>query len=301
MPLPIVHHPDYQAPLRPDHRFPMSKYGFLREALIERRLLSPGLYVAPGQASAELLALAHDRSYVDRALSLSLSAAEIRRIGLPQTERVFRRGRLSAAGTLLAGRLALRHGIACNSAGGSHHAGPEGGAGFCTFNDVGVAALAMLGQGLARRILVVDCDAHQGDGTAKIFAGDDRVFTLSLHGAKNYPFEKAQSDLDVPLEDGVGDAAYLAALAQALETALAAGPYDLAFYNAGVDVLAADKLGRLALTEDGLRARDRQVIATLRAAGLPIAGAIGGGYDDDPKRLAARHAILFEEAARALS
>ncbi|MBX2854357.1 MAG: histone deacetylase [Rhodobacteraceae bacterium] len=300
MSLPIVHHPDYQAPLRADHRFPMSKYGYLRDALVARGLLRPGLYVAPGPASPEMLALAHNRDYVDRALSLQLTEAEVRRIGLPMTERIFRRGRLAAAGSALAGRLALRHGLACNSAGGSHHAGPEGGAGFCTFNDVGVAILTLRAQGLATRVLVVDCDAHQGDGTADIFAEDPAVFTLSLHGEKNYPFRKAVSDLDIGLEDGVEDTAYLDSLTEALGRAMAAGPYDLAFYNAGVDVHADDRLGRLSLSDDGLRRRDRLVLETLRDAGTPVAGVIGGGYDDQPERLASRHAILFEEAARLL-
>lgn len=301
MALPIVHHPKYQAPLRAGHRFPMSKYGYLRGSLAARGLLSPGLYVAPGPASPELLALAHARDYVDRALSLQLTEAEVRRIGLPMTDRVFLRGRLSAAGTTLAARLALRHGVACNSAGGSHHAGPDGGAGFCTFNDVAVASKALIGQGLVQRILVVDCDAHQGDGTARVFEGDASVFTLSIHAEKNYPFEKARSDLDIGLEDGVADDDYLEVLADALSAALAQGPFDLAFYNAGVDVHAEDRLGRLALTDYGIRRRDRLALETLRGAGLPVACAIGGGYDANPIRLAERHAIVFEEAARLIA
>ncbi|MEO1330485.1 MAG: histone deacetylase [Pseudomonadota bacterium] len=298
MPLAIVHHPQYQAPLRPDHRFPMSKYGYLREALIARGLLAPGGYVAPGPASAAMLSLAHDPDYVSRAFALTLTDREMKRIGLPKTERVILRARLAAAGSALAGRIALTQGVACNTAGGSHHAGPEHGAGFSTFNDVAVAIRALQKAGLIGRALVVDCDVHQGDGTAKIFADDPSVFTFSIHCGKNYPFTKAISDLDVALEDGTEDAPYLTALEAGLETALAAGRYDLAYYNAGVDVHRLDRLGRLALSDEGIRARDRLVLGRLRAAGLPVATAIGGGYDDDPERLATRHAIVFEEAAR---
>lgn len=296
--LPIIHHPDYQAPLRADHRFPMSKYGYLRRTLAARGLIAPGGYLAPAPASAAQIALAHDAGYVARAFDQTLNPAEVRAIGLPGTERVVRRARLSAAGTLLAAWVAFEHGIACNSAGGSHHAGPGGGAGFCVFNDVAVAAANLLAQGVAGPILVVDADVHQGDGTARIFARDPRVFTLSIHAANNYPGDKATSDLDIPLADGVGDADYLAAIAAGLDRALAAARPRLAFYNAGVDVWAGDRLGRLGLSDAGIRARDALVLGTLRARDIPVVGVIGGGYDDDPERLAARHAILFEEAAR---
>ncbi|MEM8989714.1 MAG: histone deacetylase [Pseudomonadota bacterium] len=296
--LPIVHHPDYEAPLRPGHRFPMSKYGYLREALIDRGLMDRGRYLSPAPASEGQVALAHDPGYVARVFGLSLEAAEVKRIGLPGTARVARRARLSAAGTLLAAWLALEHGIACNAAGGSHHAGPEGGAGFCVFNDVAVAIANLLAHGVAAPVLVVDADVHQGDGTARVFAGDPRVFTLSVHAEKNYPQEKARSDLDIGLPDRTGDGAYLAALNAALDEALDRVAPKLVFYNAGVDVWEGDRLGRLAVSVDGIRARDAAVIARIRGAGLPLVGVIGGGYDDDPARLASRHAILFEEAAR---
>ncbi|MEM1314812.1 MAG: histone deacetylase, partial [Pseudomonadota bacterium] len=184
-----------------------------------------------------------------------------------------------------------------NAAGGSHHAGPDYGAGYCVFNDVAVAAAILLAEGGARRVLVVDCDVHQGDGTARIFQDDPRVFTLSLHAAKNFPARKAVSDLDVALSDGTGDAEYLAILADALAEAVARADADIAFYNAGVDPWEGDRLGRLALTLDGLRRRDRLVLETLRGAGLPVAAALGGGYSKDPAELAGRHALLFEEAA----
>ncbi|MGG7568460.1 histone deacetylase family protein [Rhodovulum sp. DZ06] len=295
--LPIAWHPDYLAPLRPGHRFPMSKYGYLRGALAARGLMPPGGFIAPAAAPLRLIAAVHALDYVERVENCALTRGEERAIGLPSTAAVARRGRLSCAGTLLAARLALEHGIACNAAGGSHHAGPDGGAGFCVFNDVAVAAQALLDEGIVRRVLVVDCDVHQGDGTARIFEGDPRVFTYSLHAQNNYPSEKAVSDLDRGLPDGTGDAAYLAALSADLPRIIAAAGADIAFYNAGVDPWAGDRLGRLSLSLEGLRARDRLVLGALRAAGLPVCGALGGGYSTDPEELAARHAILFEEAA----
>lgn len=296
--LPIVHHPEYQVPLKRGHRFPMSKYGYLREALIARGLIERGRYIAPKMASLTEITLAHDFAYAETVFSLTLGQAEIRRIGLPHTDKVVRRTRLSAAGTTLAAWLALETGIACNSAGGSHHAGPDYGAGFCVFNDVAVAIGAVRAQGVAGQILIVDADVHQGDGTARFFWSDPSVFTLSVHADKNYPARKAVSDIDVGLPDGTGDAAYLAVLGAALDEALIASSPVLAFYNAGVDVHGQDRLGRLALSDDGIRARDAMVLAAIRARGIPVVGVIGGGYSPDPQALAVRHAILFEEAAR---
>ena len=297
--LPVVHHPDYQAPLKPGHPFPMSKYGYLREALIRRRLLEPGRYLAPAPASAAQIALAHDAAYVDRVFCGTLAPPEVRRIGLPNTPAVTRRTRLSASGTLLTAWLALEHGIACNSAGGSHHAGPEAGSGYCVFNDVAVAVANLLALGVPGPILIVDCDVHQGDGTARIFADEPRVFTLSVHAEKNFPARKALSDLDIALADRTDDADYLAALAVGLDQALTAVRPRLVFYNAGVDVWAGDRLGRLGLSDAGIRARDALVIGQVRGRAIPLVGVLGGGYDDDPERLAERHAILFEEAAKA--
>jgi acetoin utilization deacetylase AcuC-like enzyme len=296
--LPIVYHPDYIAPLRPGHRFPMSKYGYLREALVARGLLPPsGGTLVPAPVPATMAAAVHAIDYVERVANQGLSPAESRAIGLPNTAAVCRRAFLSSAGTLLAARLALEHGLACNMAGGSHHAGPEGGAGFCVFNDVAIAAQALLDEGRIARVLVVDCDVHQGDGTARIFAERPEEMTVSLHAERNYPTRKAASDADYPLPDDLADRAYMEVLAHALAGA-AAFRADLVFYNAGVDPHVGDRLGRLALTDAGLRARDAMVIGWARARGLPLAGVLGGGYDDEPVRLAARHAILFEEAAR---
>lgn len=293
----IVWHPDYVAPLRPRHPFPMSKYGYLRRALEARGLMAPGRWLAPAALSPLAVGRAHDLAYVERVANLTLSAQETRRIGLPASRAVARRALLSSAGTLLAARLALENGLAANAAGGSHHAGPDYGAGFCVFNDVAVAAAALLAEGLASRVLVVDCDVHQGDGTARIFAGEERVFAFSIHAERNFPARKAVSDLDLGLPDGTGDADYLAALEDGLAEALERAAPDFVFYNAGVDPWEGDRLGRLALSLEGLRRRDRLVLETLRRRGLPVAAALGGGYSREPEELAARHAILFEEAA----
>jgi len=296
--LPIVYHPEYRAPLRRGHRFPMSKYGYLRAALVARRLMpADGGYLAPAPASVAQAAAVHARAYVERVANVELTAAEARTIGLPNSAAVSRRAFLSSAGTLLAARLALDAGVACNMAGGSHHAGPDGGAGFCVFNDVAVAAQALLDEGRVRRILIVDCDVHQGDGTARIFADRPGVLTLSLHAEKNYPARKARSHLDFPLPDGLQDAAYIEVLDHALACCAGFAP-DLVFYNAGVDPHAVDRLGRLALTSDGLRRRDARVLGWARGRGVPVTGVLGGGYDTDPERLAERHALLFEEATR---
>jgi acetoin utilization deacetylase AcuC-like enzyme len=298
MPVPLVFHPDYVAPLRPGHPFPMSKYGYLREALVARRILPPeGGTLAPAPIARPQAAAVHDLAYVERVADVAMTAEESRRIGLPNSAAVARRAFLSAGGTLLAARLALETGLAANLAGGSHHAGPEGGAGYCVLNDVAIAARTLLDEGRVRRILVVDCDVHQGDGTARIFAGEPRVRTVSLHAARNYPARKAVSDDDYPLPDLLGDRPYLETLDHALAEAASSTP-DLVFYNAGVDPHADDRLGRLALTDAGLRARDARVLAWARDRGAPLTAVLGGGYDNDPERLAARHAILFEEASR---
>ncbi len=296
MPLPIVCHPDYDAGFPADHRFPMSKYRLLREALEARGLLTdahePEL---PGFAQ---LARAHDEDYVAQVLECRVEHRIEREIGFPVSPRVSRRAQLATAGTLLAARLALRTGLACNAAGGSHHARRAHGAGFCTFNDVAVAALTLLDEGEAESILVLDLDVHQGDGTADILRNEPQVFTVSIHAEKNYPVRKVPSSLDIGLADQTGDADYLATLCALLPELSAKRRFDLVFFNAGVDPHGADKLGRLALTDEGLHAREETVIRHFREAGTPLCGVIGGGYGADVAAIAARHAILFETAAR---
>lgn len=295
---PIVFHPAYSAPLPVGHRFPMHKYARLAQVLDEEGLIGPeGLY-RPEPASFELLAAVHDRDYVRQVLDAAVPPAVERVIGMPVSRGVSDRAQAAVGGTLLAAHLALRHGLACNTAGGSHHAGPRGGAGFCVFNDIGVVARALIDAGEIRQALVVDLDVHQGDGTAFIFAQEPRVFTFSMHGEKNYPVQRGPSDLDIDLPDGTGDEAYLAKLRTVLPTLLQRVAPDLVFYIAGVDPHEGDRLGRLGLSDEGLAARDAYVLKTC----LPVAsvvGVIGGGYDSDVDRLARRHATLHRAAADA--
>ncbi|MEX0404491.1 histone deacetylase [Aquibium sp. LZ166] len=297
MPLDIVHHPDYDAKFPAHHRFPMGKYRFLMESLERRGLTADGALHVPEPVGAEILGLAHDPIYVEQVLSVSVPSPIEKEIGFPVDERIARRAHLAVSGTLLAARMALAMGIACNTAGGSHHARRAQGAGFCTFNDVGVAASALLAERAVRRVLVVDLDVHQGDGTADIFADEPRVFTFSIHGERNYPARKIPSDLDIALPDGTGDEAYLRKLDQILPLLTDYARPDLVFYNAGVDAHETDRLGKLALTDDGLRRRDTAVIGHFRRGGVPVCGVIGGGYSTDVPALAERHAILFEVAA----
>ena len=273
----------------------MGKFSRLAEILVEDGLVPDGFHV-PVPATPEELCRAHSAGYVEAVLSQTVSPAMEKAIGFPVDERVSLRSRCATGGTILTARLALAHGLACNSAGGSHHASADAGAGFSVFNDVAVAARAMLAEELAGRVLVFDCDVHQGDGTARIFAGDPHVFTLSIHGAHNYPEVKPPSDLDIPLPDKTGDEAYLAVLPYALETSLLQARPDIVFYNAGVDPHADDRLGRLSLSDEGLAERDRRVIGFFRERGIPVAGVIGGGYSRDIDSLARRHTILHRVA-----
>jgi acetoin utilization deacetylase AcuC-like enzyme len=297
MPLPIVHHPGYDAGFPADHRFPMGKYRVLMAHLHESGLAGYANLHRPDPAEPRWLKLAHDPAYVDQVIACAVPPKVEREIGFPIGERVSRRAQLAAGGTILAARLALASGIACNTAGGSHHARFAHGAGFCTFNDVAVAALVLIAEGLASNVLIVDLDVHQGDGTADILAREPRAFTFSMHGERNYPARKIASDLDVALPDGTGDAAYLERLGEILPVLSQAAEWDIMFYNAGVDPHAEDRLGRLALSDEGLRARDWMTVGHFRERGIPVCGVIGGGYSRDIAALAARHAILFEVAA----
>lgn len=298
MVLPIVHNPAYDAHFPTNHRFPMGKYGRLADVLVEDGLVAPGQFHVPEPAPRDWVKLAHDPAYVDAVYAFDVPAAIEKQIGFEVTDRTSVRAQCATAGTVIAAQLALAGGIACNTAGGSHHAGPAHGAGFCTFNDVAVAALVLLGTGEIGNALVLDLDVHQGDGTAAIFAGDDRVLTASIHAQNNYPHAKRTSDYDLGLPDGMEDAAYLKTLALVLEELRdhMRAP-DIVFYNAGVDVHADDRLGRLALTEHGIEQRERMVLAHFRARGVPVCGVIGGGYLRDVDALARRHAILHHVAS----
>lgn len=295
--LSIIHAPAYDAGFAPGHRFPMGKYTRLMELIDDTGLAARARFHAPAPASAEWLSLAHTRTYVDQVIASRVPREIEREIGFPVDQRVSMRARLATAGTVMAARLALSDGIACNAAGGSHHARRDQGAGFCTFNDVAVAAHLLLADGEASRVLVIDLDVHQGDGTAQICAGNASIRTVSMHGEKNYPVRKQPSDIDVALPDGVRDEAYLEMLDWLLPQTLKDFSPDLVFYNAGVDPHEHDRLGRLSLTDDGLRQRDRRVFTFFRDRGVPVTAVIGGGYSHDIDAVARRHLVTFEVAA----
>jgi acetoin utilization deacetylase AcuC-like enzyme len=295
--LPIVHAPDYDADFAPDHRFPMGKYTRLMELIRASHLGERAIVHMPAPASAQWLSLAHDRGYVDQVMACKVPAIIEREIGFPVSERVSLRARLATAGTVMAARLALSEGIACNTAGGSHHARRAQGAGFCTFNDVAVAAHLLLADGEVSRVLVIDLDVHQGDGTAEICAGIDTIRTVSMHSEKNYPVRKQVSSIDVALPDGVRDEAYLETLDWLLPRSIEGFAPDLVFYNAGVDPHEKDRLGRLSLTDQGLKDRDRRVFSFFRKRGIAVASVLGGGYSRDIEAVAGRHLLTFEAAA----
>ncbi len=295
--LPIVHHPAYTAPMPPGHRFPMQKFRLVMERLLADGVVRPEHIHRPEPASAVWLKRVHDPAYVDAVLTQTLDPKIERRIGLPIDEGVAMRAAAANGGTVLTARLALEHGLACNTAGGSHHAFAEEGSGFCVFNDVALAARLLLDEGRIERALVIDLDVHQGDGTAKIFEDEPRVITFSMHCRTNFPARKQRSDLDVALEPGTGNDAYLAALEDHLPDLLAGARPDLVFFNAGVDPHRDDKLGRLNLTDEGLARRERLVFERCTAAGFPVAGVLGGGYTPDPDHLARLHTTLHHTAA----
>jgi acetoin utilization deacetylase AcuC-like enzyme len=296
MSLPVVHHPAYRAPMPPGHRFPMGKYSRLMAYLLEQDVVAPAQVHRPEPAPLAWLEQAHAPAYVAAVLGQTLDPAAQRRIGLPLTSQVVARARAASGGTVLTARLALDHGLACNTAGGSHHAYADYGSGFCLFNDVAVAARVLLAEGRIARALVVDLDVHQGDGTAAICLDDPRIHTFSMHCRTNFPQRKQTSDLDLALEAELEDEAYLALLAEHLPALLQEVRPDLVFFNAGVDPHVGDRLGRLALSEEGLVRRERLVLETCLAAGVPVAAVLGGGYAPDLEQLVRLPAILHRVA-----
>jgi acetoin utilization deacetylase AcuC-like enzyme len=285
----VVHHPGYIVET-PDSAHHFSKYAVVMDILRAGGDLTE---YRPKPMPRHWLEAAHDSAYVEAVLTATVEKSVERRIGFPVTPTVSRRAVLSPGGTWLAAKLALEHGYAANAAGGSHHALPDSGAGFCVFNDLAIAALRLVGEGDVARVLIVDCDVHQGDGTATILADRDDITTLSLHAEKNFPVRKAHSTLDVALPDGLGDEAYLAALAPALDAMIDRTRPEIILLQAGVDIHADDKLGRLALTDAGIAARDTLVASRARSLGIPLASAMGGGYGSDVHAVAARHALTM--------
>ncbi len=278
------------------HRFPMAKYRALREALVAEGVIAEEQLRPAPAATRDELERVHDPAYVAAVIDGTLDAKAQRRIGLPWSPALVARSSASAGGTVAAARAALVDGLAANLAGGTHHAHRGYGSGFCVWNDLAVAAAAMLAEGRVARVLVFDVDVHQGDGTAAIFAGDDRVQTFSLHGARNFPFEKQTSDLDVPLADGAGDDEVLAAVDRGLAHFAAQAPPGLVLYQGGVDALASDTLGRLRMTHAGLAERDRRVFAHFRGRDLPVVLTLGGGYARPIEDTIAAHAGTYRAA-----
>lgn len=293
----VSYHADYQLELPAAHPFPMSKYPLLRARLLVAGIVRERDVMTPAEAPLAWLARVHTAEYLAKLESGALTQQEVRRLGVPWSPRLWRRSRLAVHGTYLAGRAALEDGVAGNLAGGTHHAFAGHGEGFCVLNDVAIAIRQLQHEGAIERALVVDLDVHQGNGTAAIFEHDASVYTLSLHGARNYPLQKTRSTLDVGLPDGIADDDYLDALDAALARAFAAFAPDLVFYLAGVDVARGDRYGKLALTDDGVRRRDRCVVETVRSRGLPLAIVLGGGYAPTKDRTAELHSFAFQEAA----
>ncbi|HBS16053.1 MAG: histone deacetylase [Alcanivorax sp.] len=296
MSVPLVYHPSYSFPFPGRHRFPMEKFRLLHERLRDGGVAGAANLHRPGRARPALLSLAHCPEYLDRFLGNRLGEREAKRMGLPWSEDLVRRTCIAPMGTLLTAQLALKHGIACHLAGGTHHAHYDFGSGFCILNDLAITARALRAGGLVKRVLIFDCDVHQGDGTAAILAGDPELFTCSIHCEKNFPTRKSRSDLDVGLPVGLEDDGYLAVVEETLSDLLRQLQPDLVLYDAGVDVYAGDPLGRLAVSLTGLAERERRVLTLCREHGVPVATVIGGGYDDDRPALARRHALVVEAA-----
>ncbi len=276
----VCYTPRYYADIGEGHVFPIRKFELVRDRLVAEGTLSPAEIYEPREAPVGDVLLVHTEDYVTRLRAGALTPREVRRLGLPWSKALVRRSFLATAGTIAAARFALVEGVGANLAGGTHHAFPDHGEGFCVLNDVAVAARVLRRDGLARRVAVVDLDVHQGNGTAHIFDGDASVFTFSMHGAKNYPLFKLRSTLDVELADGTADEEYLETLARHLPRVFAHAP-DLVFYLGGADPYVGDKLGRLSLSFEGLRARDELVLGECRARGVPVTTVMSGGYAAD--------------------
>lgn len=287
----------FALPLPEGHRFPVTKYALLRECVEAAGLVPPAEIIAAPAASDEQITRAHTAEYLRRVQHGELTEKELRRIGFPWSPAMVERSRRSSGATIAAARAALIDGLAVNLAGGTHHAFADRGEGYCVFNDAAIAARAVQAEGLAQRIVIIDCDVHQGNGTAKIFENDPTVFTFSIHGAKNFPFHKETSDLDVALVDDADDATYLAALHEALPVVLQRAQADLAIYLAGADPYFDDAFGRMKLTKPGLLERDRFVLESCRAIDLPVAITMAGGYAKHPEDVADIHFQTVKLAA----
>ncbi len=297
MDLPVVNHKDYFAKIGDDHKFPINKFGELADYLINQNVVKK--FYIPYPCSVETLSRAHSISYIRNVKNKTLDQNTIKKIGFPLVDSVVQRSLIATGGTVLASKLAINNGLACNTAGGSHHANFEGGAGYCVFNDVATAAGYLLDKGLAGRILIVDLDVHQGNGNSDIFKENRNVFTFSMHSKSNYPIKKSISDLDVELDDNMEDEQYIKLLKFYLHK-LNQENFDYVFYIAGVDIHFNDRLGKLKISDDGIKERDELITENFFSKGVPLCGVLGGGYNKDFNKLVELHASLHQSCAKLL-
>jgi acetoin utilization deacetylase AcuC-like enzyme len=295
MELPVINHEDYFAKIGDDHKFPINKFGELANYLLKKKIINH--FHKPYPCSVKTLKGAHSQTYISNIINKSLDQNGVKKIGFPLVDSVVKRSLVATGGTVLASKLALEHRIACNTAGGSHHANFDGGAGYCVFNDVAVAANYLLNKGLVKKILIVDLDVHQGNGNSDIFGNNKNVFTFSMHSKSNYPAKKSKSDLDIELEDNTEDQKYIETLKDSIQL-LNKQKFDFVFYIAGVDVHFNDRLGKLKLSDDGIKKREEIVIGNFFSKKIPICGVLGGGYNKNFDKLVELHSILHETCAK---
>ena len=295
MELPVVNHPDYVAKINDDNKFPIKKFGALADHLIEKGVVKK--FHIPKECSISTMKTAHSLEYINHIKNKTLDLKLQKKIGFPINDSVARRSFVATGGTVLASKLALSSKLACNTAGGSHHATFDCGAGYCVFNDVAVAANYLKNKGYAKRILIVDLDVHQGNGNSEIFKNDKNVHTFSMHCASNYPAKKSKSDLDVELEDNMEDEEYLNILYKNLKE-LNKDKFDFIFYVAGVDIHFEDRLGKLKITDEGINKRDQIVIENFYSRNTPLCGVLGGGYNKSFEKLIKLHSLLHKNCAR---
>ena len=297
MKLHVVNHKDYFAKIGDDHKFPINKFAELAKYLLNKKIVKN--FHEPYSCSNETLKKAHSEIYITQIKNKTLGKDGVRKIGFPLTESVIQRSLVATGGTVLASKLAIINGLACNTAGGSHHANFNEGAGYCVFNDVAVAAHYLLDRGLASKILIIDLDVHQGNGNSDIFRDNKNVFTFSMHSKSNYPAKKSISDLDVELADNMEDKEYLKILKFYLNQ-LNKENFDYVFYIAGVDIHFNDRLGKLKISDEGINQRDELVTENFFSKGIPLCGVLGGGYNKDFDKLVELHSFLHQSCAKLL-
>ncbi len=294
MELPVVNHPDYVAKINDDNKFPIKKFGALANHLLNEKIIKK--FHIPKECSVETMKTSHSLKYINDIKNKTLDIKAQKKIGFPINDSVVRRSFVATGGTVLASRLALDSRLACNTAGGSHHATFNNGAGYCVFNDTAVAANYLKKKGYAKKILILDLDVHQGNGNAEIFQGDKDVLTFSMHCASNYPAKKSRSDIDVELQDNMEDSEYLKILKNNLKK-LNENIYDFVFYVAGVDIHHEDRLGKLKITDEGINIRDQIVIDNFYSKKTPLCGVLGGGYNKSFEKLIQLHSMLHKNCA----